>query len=574
MENACKLLIEDNIANENQLKKMNNLYEQKKMEHNKLQASNKTDNNMYIELVHQLNSLENDVQRYDQEIGTHKGDYDDLVKRELRLMSTIEKKKIQVTDYKNQINENEARIKKLEIELDDVNETITNLQNELEDLMSEVEAYKRDVGEHDKKRAELEKKRDNMRRDLSKTIENNARLTVDIQKISKEIELLEESHNEALEESNEKSEALEELRNKQSNQNTNLAQVTKNLKKMKGNISCLNNAMNEYKSVSTDIINLYDQFDKVVWKIKQLKDNPEELDATKKLVANLKEDLSGINSQMLVIKQENVMLEQEAKILKELKTKLGKELDHLKSQKKKNEVLNNYLLQDNVRNKDEYLELIYEEMNTLRNIRLECDNLDNQTKEKALDIINTIKQEQDYKKTLVAQQMAEQDDKLPVSYSDSQNSNENLKKTSVNNSLFLPDDSVPSDNLVDPQPDLYEQKPLEVVHPKRKSNLGLRNSSSLRTYEFTRNLYNNPDIASSRNASIDHLSFNHLYKQENYQESSELQINWKSIIKDLMRLISFFMKSSSTMANNISAIIGKAVKSSNSFQKLRSAIVK
>lgn len=577
LEHSCRILIENTREHESNVKRMSNLYEQKKHEHNKLQDSNKTDNTMYMALVKQLNSLEDDVKKFDTDIGSAKVDCDDLIKKELRLMSTIEKKKLQYNDYKNQKVENESRIRKLEKELDELHEDIANIQNEMEDIVKEAEVYKKDAVDHEKKKGELEKKRDTLRKDHARMMEGNVKISVEIQKLSREIELLEECHKEGLEENKHKSELLAELKNRQNNQNSNLVQLGKNLKRIKANVTSLSDSIDDYKVVSADIIKVYEHFEKIVWKIKQLKDNPEEMEAAKKLVVNLKEQISELNNQMLIAQQENVMLEQETRILKELKGKLGKELDNLKSQKKKNEVLNNYMLQDNVKNKDEYLDLIYEEMNTLRSLRIEREVVDLHTKEKVLDIVKLIKEEQENRKEMIAHQTMQDDDKLAESGSGSRNSLDDAKKLSVDNSLFLGNDSeMSNNNKAFKQNNIlaYVSNQPNMTEVRRTTDMGMRNSNSMKTYEFTQNLYDNPVMASSRNTSIDRVSFNHLYKREDYHELSELQVNWKNIIKDLMRLISYFLKSSSVMANNISSVITKSLKTNVNFQKLRSSIVK
>lgn len=53
-----------------------------------------------------------------------------------------------------------------------------------------------------------------------------------------------------------------------------------------------------------------------------------------------------------------------------------------------------------------------------------------------------------------------------------------------------------------------------------------------------------------------------------------LKNNWSKIVKDISKIISYLMKSSSLMANNLSHIIGKLMKHDKNFQKLRSLIIK
>jgi len=57
-------------------------------------------------------------------------------------------------------------------------------------------------------------------------------------------------------------------------------------------------------------------------------------------------------------------------------------------------------------------------------------------------------------------------------------------------------------------------------------------------------------------------------------ESRLLKSNWSKIVKDISKIISYLMKSSSLMANNLSHIIGKLMKHDKNFQKLRSLIIK
>lgn len=58
------------------------------------------------------------------------------------------------------------------------------------------------------------------------------------------------------------------------------------------------------------------------------------------------------------------------------------------------------------------------------------------------------------------------------------------------------------------------------------------------------------------------------------EETGLLKNNWSKIVKDISKIISYLMKSSSLMANNLSHIIGKLMKHDKNFQKLRSLIIK
>ena len=53
-----------------------------------------------------------------------------------------------------------------------------------------------------------------------------------------------------------------------------------------------------------------------------------------------------------------------------------------------------------------------------------------------------------------------------------------------------------------------------------------------------------------------------------------LKTHWSKIVKDISKIISYLMKSSSLMANNLSHIIGKLMKHDSNFHKLRALIIK
>ena len=61
---------------------------------------------------------------------------------------------------------------------------------------------------------------------------------------------------------------------------------------------------------------------------------------------------------------------------------------------------------------------------------------------------------------------------------------------------------------------------------------------------------------------------------DNCFDDPMLQKNWSKIIKGIYKIISFLMKSSSVMINNLSHIIGKLMKHDKNFSKLKNLIIK
>lgn len=541
-----------------------------KEEYNKVQKTNNEKDKKSSQLSKQISSLQKDINNYNKNLSSGDNDNEDLLKKELPLISRLEKKKMQFNDLEKQIGENEKKVEELQNQIDELQSSNSSMKKTNKEQSRRIDELNKSVTDLKTSKTQLETKKSAIMTKINKHLNENAKLTVLIDKIQKELEMLVEHNDECKEENEKMGDELNKLKDAKLIQNNDITQLQRDLKKTKKMLNAVSNISDEFKSVYNETIILYDKFDNFILELKRIKDNPTNIDIGRKTITDLQNSLKAANSQFLIVQQENLMVEQEIKILKNLKEKITKDLENIKSLKQKNEILINHNLQDNLKSKDEFLDIIHEEMTLLRNIRLESETVDEATQEKVVAILNMIKAEQDSKEAIGA----ESNQKNPPP-NISVLSNDNSNKEAFGNSLFLGNDSIISENIYNNANPEYGGNftPKNNVRKRRSSRFRMKNSDSLRMHRLKTSQLQGGSTVKSRNTSMDNSSFNHLYKHENYYEESELKINWKAIMRVFTKMISFFLKTSSAMVNNISAIINKN-KNNRSFQKIRTIVIK
>lgn len=572
-------LEQENREYDTQIKNLNKEMEQMRKDLVDVQKLNRDNNRRFSQLSKQINTMQKDINSYNKSISNREEGYDDLAKQEVSLVTKLEKKKMQFDSLEKQIAENKKKMEDLEKEIEQYKNKNASMKKNNRELSRNIDNLQDENYKLKETNNSLETRKTNITQKINKHLNENAKLTVLTEKLNKEIEILTQQSKEYQEENTRMSDELNTLKDTKLIQNNDITQFHRDLKKLKKSINAVSNISDEYKELYDNVLQFYNQFEELILQLKLIRDKPNNINIAKKSVQDLGEEIKNLNSQYMIIKQENLMIEQEIRILKELKVKMSKELENIKSLKQKNEILINHNLQENVKSKDEFLDIICEEMALLRDIRIENDAIDDNTQQKVVEILKMIKEEKDLKIDLGAQNEEQQanEQSQPMNQNVSVISNDTNNKKSLNNSLFIGNDSIISENIYNNPQGEYtgNYTPKNNIRKKRRgSRFAMKNSASLRYHNLKYSQAGDNSTIRSRNTSMDHNSFNHLYKQENYYEESELKLNWKVIMRGFTKIISFFLKSSSLMVNSISAVINKHLKTNRPFQKVRQQIIK
>lgn len=552
----------------------------------KLKGENKKEITNYNNLEEIIKDKKDEIKNLKKSNRLKKQKYEEIVQEEYSLKNQINKESLKNEDLKREISEKE---KKLNI----VQEKIQKLLQENDIIMEDVEILENQVKSEEIQLKELEKdlKKNKKTLDLlfekrEVLVEKTVNTNLDLKEMEMEKEMLDINIKNLEEEETIITSNMEEIKDINHKKEEHLNFITSKLEDLKIKLYGGPILSEKLKDFLLDIENNLNIYDNLIEQI--FKESEKSLDINDIIEnnENIKQNIDLITQELLKYKEDILFKENENNILKEIKNKMETELNDLIE--KRNKIIDNMDENDPIKTKENYLEIIYNEMNNLRKIKLSQALNEKKENKKVDNIINLIKEEQNEKKKLNESRKPSSNPKIPQRRHNSMFHNtlnpEEMK--SIENS-FNQDNSIISGNIYNNVPEnmYYSNGHQKSVN---SPNLDISQNSTVNKSNFMNNQYRNQmdyDDNLSQNSynksmktiSMDLRSSNNpnvLYGNVDYNEFSHLKENWSKLIKDLIRMVSYFLKSSTLIMNTISMIFKRYLQKEKSFSKVRTLILK
>ena len=546
-----------------------------------LKVENEKEVENFKNLKENLENKKEEIKNLKKSNRIKKQKYEENVQEEYTLKNQINKETLKNEDLKNEISDKKEKLKNIQ-------EKIQKLLQENDIIMEDVEILEKQVKSEEIQLTELEKnsKKNKISLDLlfkkrEVLVEKTVNINLDLKEMDMENEMLDININKLEEEESILKSNMKEKTDSKEKKEEHLNFISSKLEDLKLKLYGGPILSEKLKEFLVDIENNLNIYENLIERI--FKESDESLDISEIIEnnENIKQNIEIITQELLKYKEDILFKENENNILKEIKNKMEIELDDLVL--KRDNLINNIDENYPIKTKENYLELIYKEMNNLRKIKLSQALTEKNENEKVNNIVKLIKEEQADKRILQNKPNVKNNFKRHNSMFQNQ---DEIKSTG--NSFNLQDNSIMSGNIYNNIPENMYYSNGNHKNNQNNTNLDISQNSMIKSnfmnnqYQSNQNDYDDNISQNSYNKSLKTISMdlrssnnpNVLYGNVDYNELSHLTENWSKLIKDLIRMVSYFLKSSTLIMNTISMIFKRYLQKEKSFSKVRTLILK
>ena len=467
-----------------------------------------------------------------------------LIEEEIKLKKKNEQQNAIIENYNTSRNEYKENLNKLYKEKGVIDAELRELEKEFNEFKAVVDQTKNQHNLNKLNLAQHKNENKALKQSYDELIQTNLELTLDIDKTKRSNFFIQKGNKELEKEVEQKNKTKIELIEVKQNKNKLFCELNKQLQNLKKEIANLDSLNTEHTELFTQVSLFMERMQKVIDELSGFKRSLSNKIIVRKVVGELKENLQNIQTQTVILKQENMILENENEMLNKINQTMTGDLDKLKAIKKNNEKINKELNSSIKNSKSTFIDSILNEVKQLRSLKMDLEIENSEDDEKAVEILKLIKEEQEEKRVFVC------------------NQNEQTKINTYNENLFineynessLGENSLKSNNVYKEglqtklKLNLLDLSKIEKKEPiKKKSSLLSRNLTERHCYV----------VQKERPISIDKLALSRMNHSFKHFYEGELGEHWKNIIKLLQKIVSIFIKNSLLTVNTTSFLLSK-----------------
>ena len=494
--------------------------------------------------------------------------YDDQITLEYDLNNTIKKEKNLQAYYQSILNEKKDKIKELNEDLNELFQNRTNLNKDINNLEDDLEEKKKIKYEVDNNFEILKEKKIILYNKLCDLEKENFLDNLKIENLKKENLILDKRNEEKKKISDQLfKKVINEKKNKLKNEN-NLNKIMKKIKINRLKLIKIDDLPENVLKISIMCQKIIKKFENICEEIKNTPKKINKMQVNKKLT-KIFDTIKDLKSKLLKEKVNYNFLEQRQQILNYIKKNTKKEIKKLEETQTKNKILNEHVLSEFYESKNKYLDLFFEELKTLKNLKYPDENKINQKMESIQLYIND-----------------EKNQKLCYNNKNFENSNNyhnsNIAKTMNEIEMVEEFKKQTTDSIVSDFDNISFISNIQ-------SNLNFNNkspNSNIQLYEQQNNNYNSftdrklslreskskPQLFSARGDNSNNLfkrnnvlqrkftqkqlnDYNTNFKKSTKSKDNyELNEQWGKIVKTFKKIMNSIFKSSCLLASNLFSI--------------------
>ena len=494
--------------------------------------------------------------------------YDDQITLEYDLNNTIKKEKNLQAYYQSILNEKKDKIKELNEDLNELFQNRTNLNKDINNLEDDLEEKKKIKYEVDNNFEILKEKKIILYNKLCDLEKENFLDNLKIENLKKENLILDKRNEEKKKISDQLfKKVINEKKNKLKNEN-NLNKIMKKIKINRLKLIKIDDLPENVLKISIMCQKIIKKFENICEEIKNTPKKINKMQVNKKLT-KIFDTIKDLKSKLLKEKVNYNFLEQRQQILNYIKKNTKKEIKKLEETQTKNKILNEHVLSEFYESKNKYLDLFFEELKTLKNLKYPDENKINQKMESIQLYINDEKNQKlcynnkkfensnNYHNSNIAKTMNEIEmvEEFKKQTTDSIVSDfDNISFISNIQSNLNFNNKSPNSNI-----QLYEQQN-NNYNSFTDRKLSLRESKSKPQLFSARgdnsnNLFKRNNVLQRKFTQKQLNDYNTNFKKSTKSKDSyELNEQWGKIVKTFKKIMNSIFKSSCLLASNLFSI--------------------